>query len=385
MIPITTAALAWLASVASASQSKPHDAGEFNWKTISPSRDLHFSSCYDEFQCARLLVPVDWLDEDEAVRHKTMAIAIIKLAANITNPEQTHGGTMIINPGGPSDSGIVELLRNGHYLQDMIDSDHKRFEVMSFDPRGMAFSTPRGDCFQSEAARSLYDSQMLGTEYGGVKDLSDKELAKEFALERALGLQCSLPGAHGYVVQAYMSTASVARDMLHMVDKLDELEKETTTIATPPKGAQKPLGTGSGVPRLQYLGTSYGTFLGNTFASMFPGRVKRMILDGNIVPEDWLTNVSIITALQLMDRILTNWSRIGPTTSQMLAPSSTTFTSRASMQSQSALFGVKTTNHGTTSRLKLQTFEIALMPSLSQSMANTLHQRSLWATMSPQL
>lgn len=292
MIRTTVTALAWLASVAAASQPKPHEAGEFDWNTIHPSRDLQFSNCYDEFECARLIVPVDWLDQDETVRDKTMAIAIIKLSANLTSPHQTHGGTMIINPGGPSDSGIVELLRNGHYLQNMIDSEHKRFDVMSFDPRGMAFTAPKGDCFQSEAARALYNAQIMGTDYGSVKDPSDEALTKQFALQRAIGLQCSLPGAHGYVVQAYMSTASVARDMLHMVEKLDELEKKKATAISTPKAGQEPLRSRSSVPRIQYLGTSYGTFLGNTFASMFPGRVKRMILDGNIVPEDWLTGVS---------------------------------------------------------------------------------------------
>jgi hypothetical protein len=65
----------------------------------------------------------------------------------------------------------------------------------------------------------------------------------------------------------YAGTASVARDMVAMVDKIDELQTNHSS-----KRGEK---TQQSVPRLQYIGFSYGTILGNYFASMFPGRVGK--------------------------------------------------------------------------------------------------------------
>ena len=43
--------------------TKDHDLGDFDWQTITPSWNLEYTSCYDnEFQCARLLLPLDWLE-----------------------------------------------------------------------------------------------------------------------------------------------------------------------------------------------------------------------------------------------------------------------------------------------------------------------------------
>lgn len=58
-----------------------------------------------------------------------------------------------------------------------------------------------------------------------------------------------------------------------------------------------------GAPMLQYLGFSYGTFLGNTFGSMFPDRVKRMVLDGVVDATDY-TAQGWITNLQDTDKVM---------------------------------------------------------------------------------
>jgi pimeloyl-ACP methyl ester carboxylesterase len=309
-------AVAAVASFAAASSATvkhaQHAPTDFDWETISPSWDLHFTSCYDEFQCARLLVPVDWLEEDTAKRNsKTMAIAVIRMPANLTDAS-SHGGAVIVNPGGPGNSGIQEILTNGHFLRNLVDSSHKRFDVMSFDPRGMGSSTPAADCFASEAERQLYNAQSLGALLGGREtDLSDASVARKRANAQALGHKCMLPGPDGYVVQEFMSTASVARDMLQIVDKLENLRmveksSDETEIGLDGRKGQAPLGNADAtkskedagdevrnLPRLQYLGLSYGTMLGNTFISMFPERVKRMVLDGVIVPEDYTAGVSL--------------------------------------------------------------------------------------------
>lgn len=302
---VATVALAATAASSGLSTYQPtrRSPDEFDWDTLKPRQSLHFSPCYEEFECARLIVPLDWTQPDAELRRssddRTMTLALTRLRANMTGASSsaaTHGGTVIVNPGGPGDSGTVEMLKNGHYLRDLFSTDGKRFDVLSFDPRGMGFSTPTADCFAGEeAARSLFDAQMMGSEAGSPVRGDDRAetIAAQRALSRALGARCNLPGEDGYVVQEYVGTASVARDMLLMVDELEKLHVKEKRSG---KGeAQKTLAKGNEekLPRLQYFGTSYGTMLGNTFVSMFPGRVKRMILDGNVVPEDYMAGVSI--------------------------------------------------------------------------------------------
>lgn len=288
------AAIAFASVARAASHARSVTRDDFDWNSVSPTWNLTFTACYEAFQCARLLTPVDWLEEDAGRRHgKTMALAIVRLPANLSSAA-SDGGTVIMNPGGPGASGVLELVQNGHVLRDFLDGENKRFAVMSFDPRGVAFSTPAGDCFKSETARALYNAQMTASTWPyvtGEQGLGDAALARSRANAQALGHQCKLPGPDGYVVQEYMSTTSVARDMLHMVDELEKLRKREQQQSDRHR-AQKPLDDGAAkLPRLQYIGFSYGTMLGNMFISMFPGRVKRMILDGNLVPDNILSLV----------------------------------------------------------------------------------------------
>lgn len=326
MLPLrvaaSTATLVVTAVASSLSRYQPtrHSPDEFDWETLTPSRALRFSPCYSEFECARLLVPLDWTEANaEARQGHTMTLALTRLPANMTAaapPEDdavVHGGTLIVNPGGPGDSGTVEMLKNGHYLRDLVASVGKRFDVLSFDPRGMGFSTPRADCFAGEeAGRAMFAVQMNGANEAGVSgDDRDEVLAVQRALARAHADKCNAVGEGGYVVQEFVGTASVARDMLLIVDELEKLrveekrKHESSGHRDGQQGSQKKLiGTGQykageeddqdALPRLLYFGTSYGTMLGNTFISMFPGRVERMILDGNVVPEDYAAGVSYI-------------------------------------------------------------------------------------------
>lgn len=86
----------------------------------------------------------------------------------------------------------------------------------------------------------------------------------------------------------FVNTPSVARDMVEMVDKIDELRKREAAKKgqKPPKKREDKNAT---VPRIQYIGWSHGSILGNYFASMFPGRVGRMVLDGVMDPKDYAT------------------------------------------------------------------------------------------------
>lgn len=285
---------------------KDHKPGDFDWDTITPSWDLQYTTCYDgDFECARLLLPLDWLEEDPTrQKSQSVAVAIIRLPAVVPPHDPTYGGPVLINPGGPGDSGVLDVLYNGDFIRGMMDTEGERhFDMVSFDPRGTANSLPIADCFASEVERTMYDWQQMGKPYFRDGRMSNASLAMEMSQAVALGRKCAETnrGEDGVLIQEFMSTASVARDMLRMVEEMDRLEKEEVERVVGVGGAQKKLGAGrdgheeegAALPRLQFYGTSYGTVLGNTFISMFPGRVKRMILDGVVAVEDYIAGVSI--------------------------------------------------------------------------------------------
>lgn len=83
-----------------------------------------------------------------------------------------------------------------------------------------------------------------------------------------------------------MSTAVVARDMLEIVDQVEKHQRQKNA---PHQMHDQQKGSG-----LQYIGFSYGTHLGNTFASMFPDRVKAMVFDGVEDSIDYSNGISHI-------------------------------------------------------------------------------------------
>jgi pimeloyl-ACP methyl ester carboxylesterase len=266
----------------------------FDWDTIEPSRELRYSPCYESFKCARLLLPLDWLDP---VEEQTVAIAIISLPAAVPESDPSFGGTVITNPGGPGGSGVRDVVFHGHQTQSILDGK-KRYEVLSFDPRGVFYSTPHADCFDNEFERGVSFLEQRGI--GGL-DGGSEALKRHFARAKAFGSMCANATSGGPGIRAFMSTASVARDMVEIVDRVDELRRKG--LGNLQLTSQKPLRLAKDeIPRIQYLGFSYGTFLGNTFASMFPDRVGRMILDGVEDPYDYLRTVSRTTLLTASSR-----------------------------------------------------------------------------------
>lgn len=253
----------------------------FDWTSISPAPDLQFHPCYDTFQCARLTLPLDWLAAN-GTDDRTVAIAIIKLPAVVPHDDPSHGGTIFTQPGGPGGSGVNYLLSRHSRLRDLVDiPDRKHYDLLAFDPRGVVHSTPHIACFTGLAAHMrAKEAQTVGT-----FDLGETALAVKLAAAKADGEQCA--SAHGDFLE-FVGTASVARDVLAMVDKLEELRVIALHTQHDEDGdgrlelreVRKWQEEKTVLPRLNYIGISYGTILGNYFASMFPGRVGRMVLDG---------------------------------------------------------------------------------------------------------
>lgn len=260
-----------------------HAQDGFDWAALEPSTALSFTSCYGQHKCARLSVPLDWNNPADPAR---VGIAIVALPATVPQDDPSFGGTIIVNPGGPSVSGVGFLLGYGAWLQDTASSDAAKYEILSFDPRGVGFTTPRADCFGGdEIARAAYN----------IEDRAMGPLDEEAALRRKLaqlkayGRLCETSRAHRVDrIFEHMSTSDVARDMVEMVDKLELLRGKPAT------GGRAELRSVNGTdktPRINYWGYSYGTILGNYFASMFPGRVRRMMLEAVVDVQDYYSGV----------------------------------------------------------------------------------------------
>ncbi|KAE8441236.1 hypothetical protein EG329_005600 [Mollisiaceae sp. DMI_Dod_QoI] len=214
-----------------------------SWSEIKPSSELVWYPCYDEYDCAKLELPLDWLDESDPRR---ATIAIIRYSAT---DRTDYKGPVFINPGGPGGSGVWYVKHLAPYYQSVVGRNH---DIISFDPRGIGATVPNIDCWNSTVGSTsafLWDMQdppNVDAHPGSVYDA--------YAHAAAFSHQCANNiGEAG----RFVNTPNVARDMLHMVEKLGE-------------------------EKLQYWGFSYGTFLGTTFAALFPDKVGRLVLDGNV-------------------------------------------------------------------------------------------------------
>jgi pimeloyl-ACP methyl ester carboxylesterase len=140
----------------------------------------------------------------------------------------------------------------------------------------------------------------------GILGSSDAALGRLWAMSKSWGASCkeASDAESGWDIKSYMSTASVARDMLTIVERhaewvsknLASRHQTDTALYTPAQA------------RLQYWGFSYGTFLGSTFASMFPSRVGRVVLDGVVSSYDYLHslgNGSLTDSQKAMDSFYT--------------------------------------------------------------------------------
>src|SRR5271170_2799637 len=260
------------------------DDASFDWSSIKPSTNLHtWNTCYDDFDCARLEVPVDWKNLSNPNK---VVIAIAKLPATVETTDVSFGGTIILNPGGPGGSGIDFLRSVGKEIQEMLDGE-KHFEILSFDPRGVHNTIPSTSCFSSLLARQV--SELKSAALGTI-DLSDDILNHKWASARSLVEACSETSigkfSDGSNIRQYVSTALVAEDMVAIIDQLEKYYRSKN----------REQNSEPGPALLNYWGFSYGTMLGNTFASMFPSRIGRMLLDGVVDAPDyvatgWTTNL----------------------------------------------------------------------------------------------
>lgn len=268
------------------------DLDKFDWTSLSPSRRLEYHPCYGTFQCARLQLPMDWTADGEHLWDKTVAVALLKLPAVIQTTDPRYGGEIYLNPGGPGGSGVEYARAAAGSLASLVSAglDDKLYDIVGFDPRGVMHSTPRPDCFPDLTSRQLWYHMNDGYE---APSNSNRTLARLLARAQAYRALCDPRGraSDKEFIKRHMSSSSVARDLLAIIDRSAESELEKTNPETRSERQALLLNRTTGLPRgmLQYWGFSYGTTLGGYFASLYPERVERMILDANSHFEQWIT------------------------------------------------------------------------------------------------
>jgi pimeloyl-ACP methyl ester carboxylesterase len=196
--------------------------------------------CGQALQCARVRVPLDW----DHPRGPQIKLAVIRHLASKSRPTDR---SLFFNPGGPG--GSFDTVKDGGKRLEELDAEGGgRFNVVGWDPRGVGRST-HVRCFRSEKsqARFFRDWAIPTT-----RSASPPYVRKTRALARRCG---KLSGS----LLRHISTADTARD-------LDYLRRLV------------------GDRRLNYYGISAGTFLGQTYANMFPNRVRAIVLDGVVDP-----------------------------------------------------------------------------------------------------
>ncbi|KAH7417696.1 TAP-like protein-domain-containing protein [Cadophora sp. MPI-SDFR-AT-0126] len=222
----------------------------WKWGEIQPSKDIVWYQCYEQYDCARLEAPLDWLDPSNPRR---ATIAIIRY--NATDREN-YNGPVFINPGGPGGSGAWFVKRLGPYYQHVVGTNH---DIISFDPRGVGATTPQISCWNASSAKT--SSLLWDLQEPPVLDAHPGAIYDSYAHATAFSQQCMTQMGD---TARFVSTPAVARDMLHIMERLGE-------------------------SKLKYWGFSYGTFLGTTFATLFPDKVGRMVNDGNVDARDYVS------------------------------------------------------------------------------------------------
>lgn len=206
------------------------------------SQRIAWSSCYEpvkHLECARVAVPLDWQHPSDG----KIELAVIRHRAS--RPRERIG-SLFFNWGGPGVAGIPQVKDMAAELDAM---GRGRFDVVSWDPRGTGESS-RIVCFDNAQSRKEFWRRDWSIPTTRAESIKYVPKAVEF-VKRCTSLSGEL--------LAHISTADTVRDL----DYLRQLV---------------------GDPQLNYRGISYGTFIGQTYANMFPQRIRAMVIDGVVDP-----------------------------------------------------------------------------------------------------
>jgi pimeloyl-ACP methyl ester carboxylesterase len=188
-------------------------------------------------QCASLAVPLDY--RHPSGRKITLALSMVPATA----PASQQQGDLLVNPGGPGGPGRYLAAQVAFSLDRIVAS---KYNIIGFDPRGVGASVPALHCDPSF--------------FAGVRPnyIPANQAAEQVLIGRAKTYAAGCERRFGWLLP-YMTTADAARDM-------DSIRAAL------------------GQPKISYLGYSYGTYLGQVYATLFGHRVRRMVLDSTVDP-----------------------------------------------------------------------------------------------------
>jgi pimeloyl-ACP methyl ester carboxylesterase len=195
---------------------------------------MAWSPCNGDLQCGNLVVPLDYANPGGP----TISVAVAR------HPAEDPGariGSLVIDPGGPGVSGINDMSNELRALTPGLLDD---FDIVMFDPRGVERSDP------------VTCGSASGSGPADPTPATASQQAATIASLRQFAAGCE---KNSPAVLPYVGTVDVARDM-------DRLRQAL------------------GDSQLTYMGQSYGTLLGLTYAQLFPTHIRAMVLDSVIDP-----------------------------------------------------------------------------------------------------
>jgi len=226
------------------------------------------------YECASVAVPRDWAAPQSG---GTYEVAMIRIRSQT---QRDRIGSLLINPGGPGGSGIdtAVYLSFGQALGGLPTEVTNQFDIVGFDPRGVGRSSPI-KCISNEDQDATF---------AAVPDpKTDAEFQEVVALNKRVAEGCGQK--YGDQLPLF-STEQAAHDM-------DAIRSAV--------GDQK----------MTYLGFSYGTLLGATYAQLFPSKIRALVLDGAINPtQDFITgSESQAKGFERAFTNFSNWCKATPT------------------------------------------------------------------------
>jgi len=205
--------------------------------TAYQNQGLNWKSCGSGLECTTFKVPLNY----SAISSKSFTLSVVRHKATNTNQRI---GTLFVNPGGPGGSAFDYASAATRIVSKKIA---QRYDIVGFDPRGVG---------KSEPIRCLSDAEEDSYLSADTAVLTKNDLNSLLSRAKFFALKCAEP-SHNKI--AFVGTVDNARDM----ELLRQILKE---------------------PRLNFLGKSYGTYLGTLYAALYPTKVGRFVLDGAVDP-----------------------------------------------------------------------------------------------------
>ncbi|EWG51151.1 hypothetical protein FVEG_10230 [Fusarium verticillioides 7600] len=213
------------------------------------------------FECSPLDVPLDYTD----LSRGTTTLNLIKVKApKQSKTDKSYKGSIIVNFGGPGVSGVETLLQ--------MDPDRALsmfgggYDIVSFDPRGTGETLVPPD---DNGTLTQMVEELIYTAQDSSYFLNKSEAITELLISDGLNYISTFTESFLTKDEArrFRGTAFVARDVAEIALQIGN--------------------------RINYWGISYGTVVGQVLAGMFPDRIARMLLDGNLLADDYVDNLGL--------------------------------------------------------------------------------------------